>query len=97
MRLFHQFLCIHRDKLGPAIVDQTNQVHGIRLTLEDDVGLVVKLPFVNNFLVVFVYVDFYRLLFLNVLGPDVCVVLSHVGVQVDGDLLGGGNTEEELR
>lgn len=93
---FNQLFSVHRNQFGSSIVHHPDQVHRVRLPMEDYVILVVKLPFVNYFLVVLVNVNLHRLFFFDVFSSHVSIVLSHVCVQVDSNLLGRRDLDEEL-
>jgi len=77
-----QLFGVHRNQLCSSVVNDSNQVHGIGLTLKDDIGLIVKLTFKDDLLVVLVDVDFDRFFFFDVFGSNVGVLLSDISVEV---------------
>ena len=95
--LLDKLFSVHWNQFRFTVIDHSDQVHRISLTLEHNVILVVKLPFIHHPLVVLVYVHSHCLFLFNVLGSHVSIVLCHVCVKVDCNLLSSWNLDEKLR
>lgn len=97
MTFLNHLLYVHRNQLGLSLIIDPHQVHCSGLSLKHYISLIVKLPFINDLLIVFVDIHLYRLLLLYVLCSNVGVVLRNIGVQSHSNLLSGRYFNKELR